>query len=156
MMDEAPPDGVPVLLWRDKSIKTICLEEDESYNYTDDDFAPIYEHIELILKKSYYVIFLDEGCDAVLTIEARGTPVAGSYTAGTLFTGVEISGLVRLTAPGYPELTHTFQGKIQPPEELTWYGDSPPRQKPEAAPFWEAVEEQINNGLVNWFGPGLN
>ena len=156
IITQAPLNGLPVLAWQNKTIKTICLEVNESYDSIDEDLQLLQEHIDWLLFDRYYLGIVAEGCDAALQVDAIGTPISARYfPAGLRYTGAEVQGKVSLTATGFQTLTSTFQGQVDPPEKFAEWEGQDKYSSPSEAPFREAIESEILTILTEWFGPAI-
>ena len=156
IVTKAPTEGVPVLPWQNKRVRTLCLVANETYDRIDQDFTPIKNHLERMLFALYYFSIVDDGCDAVLTIEATGTPISVRYIpAGDRYTGAEVGGWMSLAAPENPKLTGTFHGRVDPLEKYSELENQNLYSTPEQAPFIKAVSIEVKDILIEWFGPEI-
>ena len=156
VVNKAPPDGVPVQAWQNQTIKTLCLEVNESYEWIDEELTLLEDDIHWLLLDRYYLAIVEDGCDAVLTVDAFGAPLSARYfPAGQRYTGADVRGRMSLAAAGFPKLTDPFHGRIEPPEKYSEYEHQQLYYTPQEAPFRKAARREILPILTDWFGPAL-
>jgi hypothetical protein len=157
IVENAPPGGVPVLAWQNKTIRTLCLKVNETYDWTDDEITLLEEETHWQLFDRYYLAVVEDGCDAVLTVDVVGTPLSAHYfPAGDRYTGADVRGRLSLTASGFQKLTSSFHGRIEPPDKYAEYEHQNKYTTPQEAPYREAAGEEILAILTEWFGPAVD
>lgn len=118
-------------------------------------FSPVADALHRALADRHLAV-VESGCDASLTVAVEGEPLSARYglvgtpQAAIHYTGAAVTGTVSLSSTGRPTLSHSLDGRIDPPDS-TGYGDS----EPSDAPFADVVEEGLCVAFLTWFNTNL-
>jgi len=123
--------------------RKVSITIEENYGSLKPTKARVSKWIYGDLKKIFIALDFDiakqkEQSDISLEIKVTGVPVDATYkNVGTLYSGAEISGEIRLDASGIIK-RRKFSGKSWPPTPFFRFGDE--YKKPDDAPFHKAYQ----------------
>jgi hypothetical protein len=133
--------------WAGVTLRTLCLEVEQSYPGLDKEPKPIVEATQRILGGlGLQVVIEPEPCDAAMTLTLTGEALGDDYVTGYCYSGAEVSGQLLLEASGYEPLTLSVSGRQHPPIIITGCPTAV------QAPFEDAWPEALLGGLVKLWG----
>ena len=146
----ATPVPLQVKGWDSITVRTVCLEVEQSYPEIEHKSAePIAEAVERILTGVGLQV-VDEGdpCEATLTFVLTGEALGAKYTGGIhCYSGAAFSGGASLTSPGRELVTLPISARHVPPVSISGcHGE------PIDAPFERVWPEALLDGLGHLWG----
>jgi hypothetical protein len=141
--------------WQDLQPRTVCLQVQQSFQETAEDFSlPVEPLVRQILKGlGLGVVPAGQACDTDLLVELTGQPVAADYLCvlgsecGHCYTGAEIGGEVRLTRSDRAPLSLPLAGSKECPSSISHCP-----KKPEDAPFADVWPRAVLGALLDLWG----
>jgi len=137
------------------SIKSVCIQVEQSYTGLSGHSEPIAEELQGILSRIGVEVTVGEGagCEATLSITIQVKPVAKHYSGATsdCYTGAETTGEAKLSAAGHNTLKLSLSYTIHGGQVITKCPTSPDQAPLEAA-WTRAVMPMLREW---WGGPAL-
>jgi hypothetical protein len=152
----------PVAGWAIAGIRTLCVETNATFagqqlsreQVLDQAGLPSTTSLNATLLKSRRITVVAAGqpCDATLNISFDGSSLSRDYVgAGTLYTGADMAGTLRLSAPGQPDLVFPMSTHAEPPFTTFENTIALPRD-PIDALHHIGLNAQVASAFDQWFG----